>query len=407
MIDLKTPAYKRASFALALGSFLVFCNLYLFQPMLPLMANEFSATATEVNWLLAAGTLSLAVMLVPWAVGSEVIGRRRVMLISLFMLPVVGLLMLGAENLLMLSLARAAMGAALAGFAAVAVAYMAEEFTPRALMVAVGGYISANSLGGIVGRLAGGFISDHWGWQAAVISMALFSLVIALLVWKLLPPQQHFVARKGQLRLHTQSVLQHLRKPTLWYAMLIGGVNFALFVNLYTVMGFRLVAEPYSVPVSWASMIFLCYLTGTLSAKFSGRWSQSYNPISGMIIGTTVSVIGMWVAAIETIPAMMTGLMLISSGAFFTHSLAYAWVSQKATTAKATATALYLVHYYAGGSLGGFYLIACWQYGAWQGVLLGAMVLYGVIYLLCLRLMSKEKVAVKEKAAAKDIQPAA
>ncbi len=95
LIDIKTPAYKRASFALALGSFLVFCNLYLFQPMLPLMADEFSASATEVNWLLAAGTLSLALMLVPWAVGSEIIGRRRVMLISLFLLPIVGLLMLG------------------------------------------------------------------------------------------------------------------------------------------------------------------------------------------------------------------------------------------------------------------------------------------------------------------------
>ncbi len=57
------------------------------------------------------------------------------------------------------------MGASLAGFAAVAVAYMAEEFTPRALMVAVGGYISANSLGGIAGRLAGGFISDNWGME--------------------------------------------------------------------------------------------------------------------------------------------------------------------------------------------------------------------------------------------------
>ncbi|MGF1714469.1 MFS transporter [Photobacterium chitinilyticum] len=395
MIDLKTPAYKRASFALALGSFLVFCNLYLFQPMLPLMANEFSASAAEVNWLLAAGTLSLAVMLVPWAVGSEIIGRRRVMLISLFLLPIVGLLMLGADDLFMLSLARACMGAALAGFAAVAVAYMAEEFTPRALMVAVGGYISANSLGGIVGRLSGGFISDHWGWQTAVISMALFSLVVALLVWKLLPPQQHFVARKGQLRMHSQSVLQHLRKPVLWYAMMIGGVNFALFVNLYTVMGFRLVAEPYSVPVSWASMIFLCYLSGTLSAKFSGRWSQTHNPITGMIIGTTVSVVGLWVAAIEAIPAMMLGLILISSGAFFTHSLAYAWVSQKATIAKATATALYLVHYYVGGSLGGFYLIACWQYGAWPAVLVGGMVFYGVIYLLCLQLMNKEKAAVE------------
>lgn len=67
--------------------------------------------------------------------------------------------------------------------------------------------------------------------------------------------------------------------------------------------------------------------------------------------------------------------MLISSGAFFTHSLAYAWVSQKANTAKATATALYLVHYYLGGSLGGFYLVAwaiwnmAWRTCRWDDTL--------------------------------------
>lgn len=401
MIDIKTPSYRRASLALALGSFLIFCNLYLFQPMLPLMASEFSASATEVNWVLASSTLALALMLVPWALGSEIIGRRSVMLTSLFLLPVVGLLMLFADNLLMLSIARAGMGAALAGFAAVAVAYMAEEFTSRALMMAVGSYISANSIGGIAGRLAGGFLSDTWGWKTAVIAMAVFSFVIALVVWRLLPPQQHFVAKKGQLRVHTQSVLLHLRRPVLSYAMMIGGVNFALFVNLYTVMGFRLVAEPYNVPVSWASMIFLCYLSGTLTAKFSGNWSRSHSPVTGMVIGTTVSVLGMWVAAADTVWAMLTGLMLISSGAFFTHSLAYAWVGRKATTAKATATALYLVHYYVGGSLGGFFLIACWEYGAWLGVLAGGMGLYGLVYLLCFRLMGKEK------AAAKGVQPAA
>lgn len=396
MIDIKTPSYRRASLALALGSFLVFCNLYLFQPMLPLMASEFSASATEVNWVLASATLALALTLVPWALGSEVIGRRIVMLISLLLLPVVGLLMLLADSLLMLSLARAGMGAALAGFAAVAVAYMAEEFTPRALMMAVGSYISANSLGGIAGRLAGGFLSDTWGWQTAVIAMAVFSFLTALVVWRLLPAQQHFVASKGRLSEQTQSVLLHLRKPVLSYAMLIGGVNFALFVNLYTVMGFRLVAEPYNVPVSWASMIFLCYLSGTLTAKLSGNWSRSHSPITGMIIGTTISMLGMWVAAVDTIPAMLVGLMLISSGSFFTHSLAYAWVSRKATTAKATATALYLVHYYVGGSLGGFFLIACWEHGAWHGVLAGGMVLFALIYLLCYRLTGKEKAAVEE-----------
>lgn len=383
MIEVKTAAYRRASFALALGSFIVFCNLYMFQPMLPLMAEKFNASALEINWLLAASTLTLALTLVPWAIGSEMFGRRKVMMLSLFVLPFAGMAMLLTDSLLMLTLTRGIIGVALAGFAAVAVAYMAEEFSPKALMLAIGGYISANSLGGITGRLYGGFATEYLGWQIAVIGMAIASLLGALLVNRLLPQQKYFTPKKGQFRNHNRDVIGHLKQAKLWLAMLIGGLNFALFVNLYTVMGFRLVEPPYSLSISLTSMIFLCYLSGTITAKLSGRWSQAYSPISGMVLGTTVSVIGMWIAAYDSLYAMLIGLLCISSGAFFTHSLTYAWVSQKATSAKATATALYLVHYYVGGSLGGFYLVACWQYGQWHSVLAGGMVLYGLIYLLC------------------------
>ncbi|PKI16591.1 MFS transporter [Colwellia sp. 12G3] len=395
MIEIKTAAYRRASFALALGSFLVFCNLYMFQPMLPLMAEKFNASAIEINWLLASCTLTLALTLVPWAVGSEIIGRRKVMMLSLFLLPFTGMAMLLTDSLIMLTLTRAVMGISLAGFVAVAVAFMAEEFTPKAFMIAVGGYISANSLGGIAGRLYGGFATQYWGWNIAVIGMAIFSLLGALLVSRLLPEQQHFTPQKGQFRNHNKSVIGHLKQRELWFAMLIGGVNFSLFVNLYTVMGFRLVAPPYSLSISLTSMIFLCYLSGTITAKLSGRWSQLYSPIKGMVLGTTVSAIGMWIAAYDSLYAMVIGLLFISSGSFFTHSLAYAWVSQKAKTAKATATALYLVHYYVGGSLGGFYLVACWQYGSWHGVLVGGMILYGLIYLLCWRLQRFSSSALK------------
>ncbi|PKH87401.1 MFS transporter [Colwellia sp. Bg11-28] len=383
MIEIKTAAYRRASFALALGSFLVFCNLYMFQPMLPLMAEKFNASAIEINWLLASCTFTLALTLVPWAIGSEIFGRRNVMMLSLFLLPFAGLAMLLTDSLLMLTLVRGVMGISIAGFAAVAVAYMAEEFTPKALMLAVGSYISANSLGGITGRLYGGFITEYWGWEIAVIGMAVASLLGAVLVNRLLPEQLYFTQKKGQFRSHNRQVICHLKQKKLWLAMLIGGLNFAIFVNLYTVMGFRLVAAPYSLSISLTSMIFLCYLSGTITAKISGRWSQVYSPIKGMLLGTTVSALGMWVAAYDSLYTMLIGLLLISSGSFFTHSLAYAWVSQKAETAKATATALYLVHYYVGGSLGGFYLIACWQYGTWNGVLAGGMVIYGLIYLLC------------------------
>ncbi|OAN13757.1 MFS transporter permease [Photobacterium jeanii] len=420
MIEQGTPSYRKATVALALGSFLVFCNLYLFQPLLPVMASHFGVSATKVNWLLAAGTFSLALSLVPWAIASETLGRYRIMLVSLFLLPCVGLLMLAADSLLMLSLARAAMGVALAGFAAVAVAYMAEEFTSKALMLAVGTYISANSLGGIAGRLYGGLVTELWSWQVAVVGMAIFSFIGACLVYLWLPKPQHFSpviahdskqeystshadssyrsvdtipSKIGHLRAQHRAIVQHLRNPTLWLAMLVGGINFALFVNLYSVMGFRMVAPPYSLPVSITSLIFLCYLSGTVTAKLSGKWSLHFSPVTGMIVGSVISMLGLWIAAYESLMVMLAGLLLISSGAFFTHSLAYAWVSREAKTAKATATALYLVHYYVGGSVGGFYLIACWQHGGWQGVLLGGMALYGLLFWLCYRLRSYDQQA--------------
>ncbi len=386
MIEFRSKAYYQVSAALAFGSFLVFCNLYLFQPMLPVLAEHFMVSATQINWLLAAGTLMLALSLLPWAIVSDFIGRRKVILLSLFMLPVIGVTSLLTDSLIVLILSRAAMGIALAGFAAVAVAYMADAFTAKAFSYAIGAYISANSLGGISGRLFGGVITDHFSWQMAVILMALISAIGAIIVALILPKDRAQQTEKRSVSDYHRVLVQHLRNKRLFLAMLIGGVNFALFVNLYSVTGFRLISEPYSLPLSVTSMIFLCYLSGTVSSRLVGLWCQRFNAVSGMFTGTLLSLIGMLIASNQSLITIIIGLNVLSFGAFFTHSLAYGWVSQKAETAKSTATALYLVHYYVSGSLGGFYLMYCWQHGGWESVALGAGILYVIIFWLCWRL---------------------
>ncbi|WP_341662233.1 MFS transporter [Vibrio sp.] len=383
MIAIGTKDYQRVIITLALGSFVVFCNLYLFQPMLPHMAQHFSVTETQINWLFAATTLVLSVSLVPWAVASESIGRKKVMILGLLAMPLVSIGMLLLPSLTGLVVMRALMGIAIAAFASVAVAYMAEELSTTAFNQAIGGYIAANSLGGISGRVIGGVLTDSLGWEQAVMTMAAITLIGALLVMIFLPKQKHFSPQRGLLRYHNRAVIKHLKNKTLMLAMLIGGVNFALFVNLYSVMGFRLVEAPHFLPIGLASLIFLCYLPGTISSKLTSIWCLRYCPISGMMIGTAISFIGMIVAYFESIPLMIIGLCFISFGAFFTHTLAYSWVSQKATNAKATATALYLVHYYVGGSLGGFLLIYCWQHGGWLMVMGGGLLLYLTIFALC------------------------
>ncbi len=380
MVSFGTPEYKRITLSLALGSFLVFSNLYLLQPMLPTFATLFSISETQVNWLFAASTLALSFSLVPMAVLSESIGRKPVMMVGLFSIPAISALMLLGDSFIFLVACRALIGIALAAFAAVAVAYMAEELDKHAFSMAIGTYIAANSLGGIAGRISGGLLADNFSVDVAIEVMMVVTLIGVICVHYFLPKQRNFTPSSSSLRHQNRAIIGHFRNQRVWFAMLIGGLNFALFVNLYSVMGFRLVSAPHNVPVGLASLIFICYLGGTFSSRCAGHWSKRYSSILGMFLGAVVSMAGMWIAAFESLAAMLIGLLLISFGAFFTHTLAYGWVGQNATQAKATATALYLVHYYVGGSLGGFLLLYCWQHGGWPTVLLGGSVLYAVMF---------------------------
>lgn len=373
MLERPSIQYYRVTLSMALGAFLIFCNLYLFQPMLPFLATHYSTTEYEINWVFAITSLTLSVCLIPWAVLSERIGKRPVLLIGLFSLPLVGVLAAFAPQLWLLVLIRGLLGVFLAAFLAVGVAYLAEELSEQAFIQAIAIYVAANSIGGITGRLLGGALMEWGGWDKAVEFMSIMSAIGAIVVFLSLPKQRQFVSQSGWLKQHNRALIDHFRNRTLWLAMLIGGVNFALFVNLYTVMSFRLVAAPHNLPAGIAGMIFLCYLAGTLSSSLSAKWRKIGSSSAGIMLGTAIMFSGVIIAYFDHLISIIIGLLLISFGAFLTHTLAYAWVSQKATTGKATAVALYLVHYYVGGSLGGFWLLYCWKNGAWLGVILGSL----------------------------------
>ena len=379
MIELHSPLYKKITLGLGLSSFLVFCNLYYFQPLLPYFMSKFDASEIQVNWLFSSSTLAVAFSLIPWAIISEVYGRRPVMIASLLLIPFVNLLMFFSQDLSQLILLRTLLGVSLAGFIAVAVAYMAEEFTPQAMMVALGTYISANTLGGISGRIYGGVMTDFLGLKWTILSMSILSALTLAFVLPLIIKQQNFTAQNARFFHHNRQLLAHIRNPKIFIATIIGGLNFAILISTYTIMGFKLSAAPISLPASITSLIFLCYLGGTLSAKLSGYWTNYYSAFSGVFVGIVICFIALIILFLQSMFAIFIGLFLLSSGAFFIHSLAYGYVGKNAKHGKSTATALYLVMYYSGSSIGGFVLIYCWQIGAWAMVFSVATMTYLVI----------------------------
>ncbi|KPM81213.1 MFS transporter [Cobetia sp. UCD-24C] len=389
--------------ALCLGSFVVFINLYLVQPLLPLLATDLGLSSLQASLSLSVSTLTLAMALLVFGPLSDALGRRRILLWTLAGGVACSGLALFAEGFWSLLAVRALQGFLLGGLPAVAVAYMSDEMEQPALMVAVGLYISANSLGGISGRVAGGVIAEHWGWQASFAAIGGVSLLVLGALWQLLPRQRRFVAQPLKLSSMLAGLGRHLRNPRLWPVFLLGGLNFFIFVNLYSYMTFRLSEAPWSLSSQWLGLLFLTYLAGTFGASRSGRLARRLVPGGAaedgeaalaiaqrrgqaltMMLGTGIVMLGTLLTLSHSLIGMLIGLSLNAFGFFLAHATASAWVGRNAEGARASASALYLTAYYLGASLGGFWLEPFWQAAGWPGVVAASVLVLAVTFSLAI-----------------------
>ncbi|QEW07964.1 MFS transporter [Nitrincola iocasae] len=376
MIETTSPHFWRATLALCLASFIVFANLHGMQPLLPMLADSLGRTELEISHAYTIATLVLGLSLLVYGPVSDVLGRRGILLLTLAGVALTTLGLGFVDNYSSLFWLRALQGFFLAGVPAVAIAYMGDEFSRPALLTAVGLYIASNSLGGVTGRLLAGAVGDWLGWSEVFLLLGVISTLGLLLVIRLLPSSSHFnpVAFRPQSML--LDLLGHLRNPVLFIAYLVGGLNFLIFLNQYTYITFVLAAEPFSLSATWIGLLFLTYLTGTFGSLISGRLSRRFTAPLCMALGIVVLMLGTLLTLVGSLPAIICGFFINSFGFFLTHSVASSWVSQQAVKARASASALYLVFYYVGASVGGFYLHPFWQLAGWTGIVVGSLLIF-------------------------------
>ncbi|MEH6825541.1 MAG: MFS transporter [Motiliproteus sp.] len=391
MIEAGSPAYYRATLALCLGSFIVFANLYITQPLFPLLRELFDLSALQATWSLSLAMLTLGVSLLLYGPLSDALGRRRIMLLTLASASALTLLMPLLDSYTGLLGLRMLQGLLLGGVPAIAIAYMGDEFEPPALLLAVGLYISANSLGGISGRLIGGGMTDLAGWQSAFYLVGGLSLLGVALFAKLLPPSQQFQPRPLRLGSMVADLAAHLKNPLLLLAYLIGGLNFFIFSNQYSYITYVLSDSPFHLSSTWLGLLFLTYLTGTFSSALSGTLSLRYSPPLCMLGGILMLMLGTLLTLNQTLPGIIGGLLINSFGFFICHSICSAWVNRHAERARASASSLYLLFYYLGASVGGFYLDPFWQAARWPGVVLGSLLVLLLTAALALRLYYRQQ----------------
>ncbi|WP_228979808.1 MFS transporter [Streptomyces sp. DH12] len=376
------PGHRRMSLALFAAGVATFALLYSTQALLPAVSADFGVSASAASWTVSAATGALALCVLPLSALSERFGRRALMTGSLAVASVVGLLVPFAPGLEWLVALRAVQGAALAGVPASAMAYLAEEVRPKALVGAIGLFVAGNSVGGMSGRIVTGWAAQLWGWRAGLAAVGVLAVGCAVAYRLLLPRARHF--RPGTLdpRALARTVRTHLSDPLLLRLYAIGGLFMTVFGAVYTVIGYRLVEAPFSLPQGVVGSVFLVYLVGTASSAAAGRLVGRMGRRGALYLAVATTAAGLLLSLSASLAAVLGGLVLITAGFFAGHAVASSSVSRAATTGRAQASALYQSAYYLGSSLGGTLGAVAYHRGGWGGtVLLGLVAVLGVVSL--------------------------
>lgn len=364
-----TAAYRRATLALFCAGFATFAMLYCVQPLLPLLAAHFRVSAASSSLALSLTTLSLALCLLVSGALAESWGRKPVMVAALGLAALLGIACAWVEEWSSLLILRALLGLALSGLPALAMAYVGEEFAPESLPAAMGLYIGGTALGGLLGRLLAGLLSDLGGWPWALGGIAgLGLLALGLFVW-LLPPSRHFTAQPLSLRGLSRNFLMHLGNSRLRLLFALAFLLMGGFVALFNYVGFRLAAAPFNLSATVIGLLFVVYLLGILSAGWAGRLVPRFGARQVLLGGIALMLLGVALCATPWLSAAVAGLALFTLGFFAAHAVASGQVGVHAQGAKAQASALYLCAYYLGSSLVGYLGGYVWEHAGWLALL--------------------------------------
>jgi len=363
-----TAAFRKSNLAFFAAGFNTFAILYCAQPLLPEFTKEFHVSPAIASLSLSVTTIALAVSMLFFGTISEVWGRKPVMIGSMLAASVLSILTACSTSFDSLLAFRVIQGIALGGLPSIAMAYLSEEVEPASLGVAMGLYISGNSVGAVSGRIIAGMLTDFFNWHVAMGTISAISLVASLIFWLNLPKSQHFQPRSPEVGKLLSSLLSHLKDPGLLCLFGIGFLILGSNVALYNYIGYVLTAPPYSLSQTLVGWIFIVFLVGTFSSVWMAKMAEKHGRAKLLAVSLAITLAGACLTLDAHLWLKILGLPILTFGFFGSHSIASSWVGRRALHDKAQASSLYLFFYYAGSSIGGTVGGVFWSSFGWGGV---------------------------------------
>ncbi len=336
--------------------------------------------AAHAALTISAATVGLALGVIPWSALADRIGRVQAMTISITAATVLGLVVPLAPTVPLLLSGRLLEGLMLGGVPAVAIAYLTEEIEAGHAARAAGTYVAGTTIGGLAGRLVTGPVAEFAGWRVGVLVVAVLCGLSAFAFVKLAPPARGFTPT----RTHNlaRRLAENLRSPRQLVLYSQGFLLMGGFVAMYNFLGFRLMAEPFHLPQTVVSLVFLAYLSGTWASARAGAEATRFGRKTVLLGSIATMIAGVAITLAGNVIVVLLGLVIATAGFFGAHAIASGWVGADADAGKAQASSLYNLFYYAGSSVIGWAGGLAFDHAGWiavAGTVMGLAALAGLL----------------------------
>lgn len=373
--------------ALVLAGVSTFLDVYTTQALLPYLRKVYAVSELEVSLTISATTLAIAIAAPFVGLFAETIGRKKIIVPAIFGLSVPTFLAATSPSLHALIFWRFAQGLFVPGIIAVIIAYINEEWADRGVGTAMAAYVSGTVLGGFVGRLIPGLITSRFEWRTAFVVLGILNLIGGFGVRKWLPKAENFVAATN-VKASVGAAIGHLRHPRLLAVFGMGfGVLFCL-VGCFTYVNFYLASAPFHLNPAQLGGIFFVYLLGLVVTPAAGRFMDKAGFMQVTVLATLMSWAGLGLTLVHSLPSIIVGLALFSSGIFILQSAATSQTGRVAGQARSAAAGLYVTFYYGGGSVGATLPAWFWSNYGWPGC--AALLLVGTLITIWFGWLSTE-----------------
>jgi YNFM family putative membrane transporter len=325
-----------------------FTNVYITQPILPVLRDEFSVDTVLVSLTVSAVILGIAIANLPFGFLADRLSIHPIILTGGVLVASAGLVCALTAHFWIFIVARFLQGLFIPALTTCLAAYLARTVPPARLNVVMGSYVSATVLGGLGGRLLGGWIHPPLHWRYAFVSAAVLILAATVAAYRGLPRASADAARtRDAVRL-----LALLKRWDLLRIYLCAAGSFSLFSSVFNYLPFRLTGPPFNFSTELTTLLYLSYIMGILMGPTAGRISNRYGSGNALLAGSIVLGGSLVLVLLPSVPAVVLGLLGICAGFFDVHAAAVGSLNRKLSTGQGRANALYVLFYYAGGWLG-------------------------------------------------------